>query len=505
MRTIHVPPTPAGRRSMADVLEIQAEIVREIAGRTLCALFEQTAGEVPDAPAYSDPVEGGWSTLTFAEARRQTLEIAAGFIALGLAPGETVALMMGNRSEHVLADLGAVHAGGTPCSVYSTFAPEQIAYVAADVGAAYAVVAAADLPRWELVLDRLPGLRRIIVVDGEGYAGRFMSWHDFLELGEVTLAADAAACEARWRAVAPGDTLTVLYTSGTTGDPKGVPLTHTNIFYEAAATERLSELPRLGTQVAYLTYAHIAERVLSIYLPLLKASHVYFCPDLTALGATLGQVHPVIFFGVPRVYEKIMGALRAYIGAQPAEQQEGIRAAMAAGRAYIEACQHGGRLTPEIQAAYDAADAGLLSIVRTLIGFDKSEWTTTGAAPMADDVQNFFAGLGMKVVDVYGMTETTGAFTGNSPGDYKLGTVGRPEPGVEIRIAEDGEILTRSPLNTRGYLGLPAATAELIDGEGWLHTGDIGSLDADGYRRGVDRKKELIITAGGENISPAAI
>lgn len=491
---------------MAEVLEVRAEIERQITGRTVCEQLRQAAEQHHDAPAYSDPEGDGWRTLTYGQARERVLEIAAAFAALGLEPGEAVALMMVNRSEHVLADLGAVHAGGVGCTVYSTFASEQIEFVAGDVGARYAVLGGpADLARWEPVLDRLDGLRKIIVVEDAPEGDRFMSWADFLALGRERLAADPGTVEARWRAVTQDDVATVLYTSGTTGTPKGVPLTHRNIFYEVAATDRLTSLPVRGTQISYLTYAHIAERILSLYLPLVKVSHVHFCTDLANLGSTLGQVRPMMFFGVPRVWEKMMARLLAVLATQPEEQQAAVRQAMAAGAAYVEAGQYGNTVTPEIQAAYDKADAALLSVIRGMIGFDRAEWTATGAAPLAPEVQHFYAGLGLKVIDVYGMTETTGAFTGNSPACYRLGSVGRAEPGVEVRIAEDGEILTRSPLNTRGYLNRTDATAELVDADGWLHTGDIGTVDDDGFYRVVDRKKELIITAGGENISPAEI
>ncbi|MEV4074087.1 AMP-dependent synthetase/ligase [Nonomuraea fuscirosea] len=491
---------------MAEVLDVRAEIERQITGRTVCEQLRQAAEQHHDAPAYSDPEGDGWRTLTYGQARERILEIAAGFAALGLEPGEAVALMMVNRSEHVLADLGAVHAGGVGCTVYSTFASEQIEFVANDVGARLVVLGGpADLARWEPALDRLDGLRKIIMVEDAPEGDRFMSWADFLALGRERLAADPGTVEARWRAVTQDDVATVLYTSGTTGTPKGVPLTHTNIFYEVAATDRLTSLPVRGTQISYLTYAHIAERILSLYLPLVKASHVHFCTDLANLGSTLGQVRPMMFFGVPRVWEKMMARLLAVLATQPEEQQAAVRQAMAAGAAYVEAGQYGHTITPEIQAAYDKADASLLSVIRGMIGFDRAEWTATGAAPLAPEVQRFYAGLGLKVIDVYGMTETTGAFTGNSPACYRLGSVGRAEPGVEVRIAEDGELLTRSPLNTRGYLNRADASAELLDEDGWLHTGDIGSVDDDGFYRVVDRKKELIITAGGENISPAEI
>jgi long-chain acyl-CoA synthetase len=488
------------------ILEERAAIEQEIAGLTICDQLARTAERYPDAPAYSDPADDGWTTLTFAQARARVLEIAAGFAALGVEPGEAVALMMVNRSEHVLADLGAVHAGAVPCSVYSTFAPEQVAFVASDLAARVAVLGGlAELGRWEPVLDELPDLRKIVIL-GECPPGeRFIPWEDFLALGRERLAADPAAVEARWREVEADDVLTVLYTSGTTGNPKGVPLTHANVFYAVVATDRLTSLPSQGPQISYLTYAHIAERALSLYLPLFKASHVHFCTDLGRLGGVLGQVHPVLFFGVPRVWEKIMARLQALIATQPEEQQAALRTAMAAGLAYIEAGQYGRTPSPEVGAAYREADAALLSIIRSMIGFDAARWVVTAAAPMPGEVQRFFAGLGLKVLDVYGMTETTGAFTGNSADSYKLGTVGRPGPGVEVRVAEDGEILTRSPINTRGYHNRPEATAELLDEDGWLHTGDVGSVDEDGFVSVVDRKKEIIITAGGENISPANI
>ncbi|RCG29694.1 long-chain fatty acid--CoA ligase [Sphaerisporangium album] len=492
---------------MADprVLAERSEIESEIAGHTICQQLKLTAERFPDAPAYSDPADGGgWTTLTYGQARHRVLAIAAGFTALGLGPGEAVALMMVNRSEHVLADLGAVHAGGMACSVYSTFAPDQIAFVAGDVGARIVVLGgAADLDRWRPILGELPGLLKVIVLADAPEGELFMSWDDFLALGERALAEDPAAAEARADAVTAGDVLSVLYTSGTTGNPKGVPLTHTNIFYEVVATDRLTRLPEQGPQISYLTYAHIAERVLSLYLPLFKVSHIHFCTDPAQLATVLGQVKPMLFFGVPRVWEKMTARLQALLATQPAEQQEQVRAAMAAGLAYIEAAQYGRTPGPEVTAAYERADAALLSIIRAMIGFENARWLATAAAPMPLEVQRFFAGLGLKVLDVYGMTETSGAFTANSDAEFKLGTVGRPGPGVEVRIAEDGEIITRSPANTAGYLDRPEATAELIDEDGWLHTGDIGSIDEDGFVSILDRKKELIITAGGENISPA--
>ncbi|GII94878.1 AMP-dependent synthetase/ligase [Sinosporangium siamense] len=491
-----------------DTLLQRSSLEEQVAGSTICLRFRDIAEEHPDAPAYSIRAEHGWETLTFGEARREVLAIAAGFVALGLAPGDTVTLMMVNRPEHVLADLGAVHAGGRPISVYATLAPEQVTYIARDSEAKIAVLGGEyELKRWGQALAELPGLTKVIVLDPAACPDdeRFMTWEEFVALGKERYDTDAQSVDERWRAVKPHDTLTVLYTSGTTGNPKGVPLSHHSVCYNAAGLDLVSDLPTFGTQISYLTYAHIAERVLSLYLPLFKGSHVHFCPDVTQLSTVLREVRPVLFFGVPRVWEKLMAGLLAVMETQPEEQQTQARAAMAAGVRFIEAGQNGGTPSAEVVAAYERADAGLLSIVRSLIGFDRARWLASSAAPLSSEVQRFFAGLGMNVMEVYGMTETTGAFTVNSPHRYKLGSVGAGMPGIEIRIADDGEILMRGPIATAGYLNLPEATSDLIDEDGWLHTGDVGSLDNDGFVRILDRKKEIFITSGGENISPANI
>ena len=298
----------------------------------------------------------------------------------------------------------------------------------------------------------------------------------------------------------------LLYTSGTTGNPKGVLLTHRNVGYELAAAQSLDLIPHGARWVSYLPLAHIAERMFSIYLPIHAGTHVHFCPDPAQLVRVVGKVRPNGFFGVPRVWEKIRAGIEALFAL---EQDEGKRAAvagaMATGRRYVEACQYGHTMPPGLEAEFAAADAAVLAPIRGLLGLGEAEIVSSAAAPLPPEVAAFFSGLGMKILDLYGMTETTGAFTTNTPEAFKLGTVGRPYPGMEVRIADDGEILVRGPLTTPGYLNRPDLTADLIDADGWLHTGDIGRLDDDGFVSVVDRKKELIITAGGENIAPAAI
>jgi long-chain acyl-CoA synthetase len=497
----------------SDVARQRAEIEGVIAGRTLCDELRHVAETAGDAYAYSDEAvtEGadGWQSLTWSQVRQRVLETAAGFAALGLAPGERVALMLPNRSEHLLADLGAVHAGGLGVTLYPTLAPEQVAYVAGDCDARIAVLdGAAELARWQPILDQLPGITTIIVRDpgacpaGEGY----MTWADFAALGQERYAAEPGEITARVAMVKPDDPLALLYTSGTTGNPKGVVLTHRNILYEMATADAIGVITPRVRWVSYLPLAHIAERMFSVYLPIHNVGHVYFCPETAQLVRVIGKVRPTAFFGVPRVWEKIRAGIQALLAL---EQDEGKRAAVAQameiGRRYVESCQYGRSTPPDLEAEFRAADEQVLRPIRSLLGLGEASSVSSAAAPLPPDVGAFFAGLGMKILDVYGMTETTGAFTANTPTEFKLGTVGRPAAGMEVRIADDGEILVRGPLTTPGYLNRPDLTDALIDADGWLRTGDIGSLDADGFLSVTDRKKELIITAGGENVAPAAV
>jgi long-subunit acyl-CoA synthetase (AMP-forming) len=494
----------------SDVLRERAEIEAGIAGQTVCDQLRLTAEQSAGAPALADRDEAGqWRSVTWAQARQQVLELAAGFVALGLAPGERVAIMMPNRSEHVLADLGAVHAGGTPVTCYATLAAEQVGFLAGDCGARIAVLDGADqLARWQPVLDRLPGLAKVIVRDAAACpAGEpYLTWAEFAALGRERLAADPGEVGRRVAATRPEDPVTLLYTSGTTGNPKGVFITHRSVLYEVAAGQRIGNLTPGVRWVSYLPLAHIAERMFSIYIPLATAGYVHFCPDSAQLIGVVGQVRPTGFFGVPRVWEKVQAGIAGLLAAEPDEaRRAAVAAAMDTGRRYVESCQAGRSTPPELAQEFARAEQAVLAPIRSLLGLGEAERVSSAAAPLPRDVADFFAGLGLKILDVYGMTETTGAFTMNSVAGFKLGTVGRPVPGTEVRIAGDGEILTRGPLNTPGYLNRPDLTGELIDADGWLHTGDIGALDADGFLSVVDRKKELIITAGGENVPPAVI
>ncbi|MFW5418598.1 long-chain fatty acid--CoA ligase [Nocardiopsis sp. CNT-189] len=499
-----------------DVLAERAEVEAEIAGQTLVDWFRRTAEESGDAPALSDRAgegpDAGWTTLTWTEYRRAALDAAAALVHTGLRPSEVVALMLPNRSEHLIADSGAVHAGAVPLTVYATFAPEQVAFVAADCGARVAVLqGAAELERWSLALDRLPELHTVVLLDAGAVPAdappgrRYVSWADFTAEGARLRAADPAPVEERMAAVRPEDSATLLYTSGTTGDPKGVYETHHQVLFQCTISLRANQTPHRAAALSYLPMAHIAERVLSAYLPLRVAGHLYFCPDLSRLGEYLRLVRPHGLFGVPRVWEKLQAGLAAALSAAPPEQRTAIEAAAEIARDHFEQGQYGRVREPGLAERFARADAEVLAPIRALIGLDRAVYCLTAAAPVPEETVRFFSGLGLLVRDLYGMTENCGAVTMNRPEAYRFGSVGPASDGMELRIAEDGEILVRGPINVSGYLGRPEESAALLDAAGWLHTGDIGRLDEDGFLYVVDRKKEIIITAGGENIAPAAI
>jgi long-chain acyl-CoA synthetase len=497
-----------------DVLTERDRVERLVAGRTLVDALAGTAAAHADEPAYSDRHHASdgaaWRTLTWRETRELALDVAAGLVALGVAPGDTVAIMATNRIEHFVADMGAVHAAATPMSIYNTLSPEQVAYIAGHARPTVVMLESADhLARWQPALAETDSIRAVVIleqVDGTPNGARRMSWDDLVATGRAHRAAHPAEVEARTHALTPDSPATVLYTSGTTGHPKGVVLTHHNVLYETVSTQERAGLTEPQTTVSYLPLAHIAERILGLYGPQVQGGHTHAIGDPAELLTALGEVHPTGFFGVPRVWEKIKTGLSAKLAADPDPDNRAlVERSMAAALAWVEAQEVGGIMTPEVEAAYRAADEQVLGFLKALLGLDRVTWAGSAAAPMPLDVARFMAGLGLKVFDVYGMTETCGAVTANGPGGFKLGTVGRANPGMEIRLGEDGEILVRGPVNTPGYHLQEDATRALIDADGWLHTGDIGTLDDDGFFSVVDRKKELIITSNGKNVAPSNI
>ena len=493
------------------VARARQEIEREIEGRTLCDLLaDNAAGDGGDAPAMSWKRDGQWRTRSWREHRERVAEAAVGLARLGVGRGDFVAIMATNRPEHVVADQAAVHAGATPSTFYFTLAPEQIRYCAGHCEAKVAVLENRDmLKRWQEIREELPALRHLVVIEGaEDESGKdgVLTWDQLVARGREALAADRAAFEELRGKVRPEDAATLLYTSGTTGPPKGVLLTHHNLLYECAALNRMHGLPAGGSSVSYLPLAHIAERVLSIYGPLNLRSHVWFCPDPAQAVEYVREARPTLFFGVPRVWEKVRAGINAKLAAEENERKRKLtQSAVATGLEVVRRRQRGQAVPLGMRVRHAALDALVLAKIRKAIGLDRCTYASSAASPLAVDVAEFFAAIGLPLVEVYGMTETSAVVTANPPGRIKIGTVGPAIAGIELRLADDGEVLARGPVNTPGYFRQEEATRALIDEDGWLRTGDVGELDDDGYLRIVDRKKELIITSSGKNVSPANI
>jgi long-chain acyl-CoA synthetase len=491
-----------------DVLAERDEILRLIEGRTLCDVLERNATIHGSRPALSSKEGDDWHTLTWRDVREQVADVALGLAEIGVGRGDFVAIMASNRPEHVIADQAAVHAGATPSTFYATLAPEQIRYVADDCSAKAAILENRDvMKRWLEVRDSLSSLEHVVLLEDAGEFEDVLSWDDLLTKGRAARAETPGRFDEMWRQVDPSDYATLIYTSGTTGPPKGVPITHANILYACETLDRVTGLPDHITGVSYLPLAHIAERVVSMYLGGSKAAHGFFCPDPSQVVEYVQEARPSSFFGVPRVWEKVRAGITAKIEAEENDTKRRLaQRALRIATAVVRLEQRGKHPSLLLRAEHAALDRVVLAKIRGAIGLDRCEFASSSAAPLPIDVAEFFAALGLPLLEAWGMTELTGAATLNPPGRVKIGTVGPPLPGIEVTVAaEDGEVLVRGPIAVDGYFNLPDATAELIGGDGWLHTGDVGEIDENGYLRIVDRKKELIITAGGKNISPSNI
>ncbi|MEO6206378.1 MAG: AMP-binding protein, partial [Candidatus Limnocylindrales bacterium] len=352
----------------------------------------------------------------------------------------------------------------------------------------------------ETVRGMVDSVEHVIVVDGDGSQDT-LTVEDLESKGDPDFDFEAA-----WKAVTPDTLLTLIYTSGTTGPPKGVQLTHDNLMAAVEGIEDIIEFPEHGQVVSWLPYAHIAERACSQYLPIVLGFTTTDCPDPRQVVAYLPDVRPTWFFAVPRIWEKLKAAIEAGIEyEQDAEKKAGVQKALEIGLKKVRLEQAGEEVPEELAQQYAAMDEKVFEPIRVKLGFDQAEALNVGAAPTPPEVLEFFHALGIPVAELWGMSETCGAGCINPPGKIKIGTVGPPTPGVEVRLAEDGEVQVKSRVVMKGYRNLPDKTAESMTEDGWLNTGDIGEFDEDGYLSIVDRKKELIISAAGKNMSPANI
>jgi long-subunit acyl-CoA synthetase (AMP-forming) len=468
---------------------------RAVDAPTLTEALRRTAANHPEIVAVRTPDDS--VSLTWARLLERVQALAGGLAKLGVDRGDTVALMLGNRPEFHIADLAVVTIGATPFSIYTTYPAEEIEYVCGDAASRVAIVEQAFLDVFLEARRNLPGLDHVIVVDGDAPPGT-------VPLGQVE-GSDPEFDPASLDQATPDDVLTLIYTSGTTGPPKGVQLSHHNVMFAAKGIEEIIEFPHGGKVISWLPAAHIAERMAHHYIPVIYAGTITCCPNPREIVSYLPQVHPNWFFAVPRIWEKLKAGLEAMLAGQPEEQRKPVEEALAASLERVRLRQAGKPVPEELEAKVAEADEQMFSKLRAMLGLDQVLSVNVGAAPTPVEVLEFFHALGIELAELWGMSETCGAGTCNRPDRVKIGTVGPPTPGSEIKIADDGEVLVRAEFVMPGYRNQPDQTAETIDAHGWLHTGDIGELDDDGFLRLIDRKKEIIINAAGKNMSPANI
>jgi long-subunit acyl-CoA synthetase (AMP-forming) len=470
-----------------------------MAERTVSQVLDETASRHGDRPALRAKRGGAWRTTTWRAYREQALRVGRALVALGVRPGEGVAILGYNAPEWVLADVGAILAGAWPAGIYTTSSAEQCRYIIGHCDAQVVFTDTAEQARKILAIrPELPALRTIVQWTGEPASGDVLAWDALVARGDPGL---QGQLDARIAAQKPDDVCTLIYTSGTTGNPKSVMITHANCTWVSDVVTRVNQFSPDDSGVSYLPLSHVAEQVLTVHGPMSSGASVAFAESLETVAATLADVRPTAFFGVPRVWEKIQARMSAAGASAPPLRKRLVAWARREGLRGGYAEQRGLRRP----ALYGVADRVVFSKVRERLGFDRARFLGSGAAPISPDTLEYFLSLGLRILEVYGMSECTGPAAVSTAERYRTGKAGWVLPGTQIRIAEDGEILIRGPHVFKGYLKDPEATAAAIDAEGWLHSGDIGELDADGFLSITDRKKELIITAGGENISPQLV
>jgi long-subunit acyl-CoA synthetase (AMP-forming) len=455
---------------------------------TMCAAFQATARRLPDAVALR--TVGGSTTYTWSQYATRVHAIAAGLAALGVGHGDTVALLLTNRPEFHLFDTAAQHLGAVPFSCYYSSSPEQIDYLLAASGARVAIT---ERRLAGLLTGATSSPRHLVVIDGDPQPP-VLSLDALVAAGRPDFDLDRSI-----RAVRPDDLLTLVYTSGTTGPPKGVEITHAGMVAMVTASAPVLGMRAGDRLISFLPSAHIADRWANHYLHSWIGTEVTTLADPREILGALLDVRPTLFGGVPQVWQRLVAGVGRMLAARPE-----LRQAVDLGHRYQQA-RRAGVVPAELADAYRAADERALSAIRAQLGLDRVRLAITAAAPAPPAVVEFVTALGIPLSEAWGMSELSGMATMNPPGAIRPGTVGLPLPGVEVRVATDGELLVRGPMMMRGYRDRPDETAAVLDADGWLSTGDIAGVDADGYLSIVDRKKELLITSGGENVAPALV
>jgi long-chain acyl-CoA synthetase len=473
------------------------------APRTMVHQLHLQAERLADRPALWTKRQGTWLPTSWRQYATRVKDLALAFLSLGLEPKQAVGIIGFNREEWLVSALATMAGQGVPVGLYTTSSTEQLEYVLGHCEAPLVVVEnQALLERVLAVRPKLPALRHVVVIDPPATLPEgVLAWEALLALGHGL---PEGPYFDRLEAARPDDLASLIYTSGTTGHPKGVMLTHRNVGWTAAALVEATGLGDDEVLLSYLPLSHIAEQTCSLFGPLLKGMQVYFAESFERLGENLREVRPTVFFAVPRVWEKFKAKAEAGFAQQPKAQQRTLTWARdVASRWHALTLEHR-QPTLRLSAQYALAQQLVFSALKRRIGLDRCRFFATSAAPIARDVLDFFASIDVVLREVYGQSEVTGPTSVSTLEHTRLGALGRPLAGVSVRIADDGEILVKGENVCAGYFKNPEATGELIR-DGWLHSGDVGELDADGYLRITGRKKEIIVTSGGKKTPPATL
>jgi long-chain acyl-CoA synthetase len=472
---------------------------------TIPEMFRSTVERSGDRSALLHKVDGKWQPITYRELQARVTHFANGLIRLGIAPGECVSLLSENRPEWAITDLALTSIGAINVPLYATLPPPQVEYIVADSQSVALIVSnQKQLEKALEIRKHLPLLRHLIVIDPpEKPVEGVLLFSEICEHGAV---ADAEQqVRRRAEAVRPTDLATIIYTSGTTGSPKGAVLTHDNFMSNAQSVQTLVEIRPDDLFLSFLPLSHVFERMAGHYLPLTAGSTVAYAESIFSVQNNMVELKPTVMASVPRLYESIHSRVLDGIAKQPAKKRKTAEWALRVGWAYHSKRVRGEQ--PDLLTAlqYPLANKLVLQPLRERVTGDRLRFFISGGAPLPVKTAEFITGIGLHVLEGYGLTETSPVICVNRPEKTKIGTVGPPIPGVEVRIAPDGEILSRGPHIMRGYYNKPDETAQAIDSEGWFHTGDIGVLDEDGYLKITDRKKDIIVLANGKNVAPQPI
>jgi len=477
---------------------------------SVAATFLDTVARKGSQEAFRHPAaDGSWTSLTWAQTAERATEIGAGLVALGVGVEDRVAIASSTRIEWILADLGVLLAGAATTTVYPNTRPEDVSFILSDSGSC--VVVAEDAGQLAKVADHrsdLPGVRAVVVIDAtgvdlEGAGGWVLTLDELADRGRALLAKAPGTIDERVVQLSPGMLQTLIYTSGTTGRPKGVELTHGNWLYIAEATERIHVLTPEHLQFLWLPLAHVfAKLLVAGQLRIGFATAVDGRID--KIVENLAEIRPTFMAAAPRIFEKVYARVASTAHAEGGAKAKIFDWAFGVGRTAVRLEQAGRSVPPHVAVQRAVADKLVFSKIRARLG-GRLDVLVSGSAPLSPKIAEWFAAAGLPICEGYGLTECGGAAFVNRPGAVRIGTVGQALPGTEVKIAEDGEILLRSGGVMRGYHHLPEATAEMLLDDGWLATGDVGELDADGYLKITDRKKDLVKTSGGKYIAPSAI